>query len=62
MTLGDTLKRLKHLSSLLSVEDLHELGMKEILLFKEILRTIDKIEIPELVGHGTNDSYTSVQN
>ena len=66
MTLGEAVNHLKRLRSLLSGEDLYKFNMKTVLLFKDILQTIDKLEVPELVGctneENNNENNTTIQS
>mgnify|MGYP003145060468 CR=1 FL=1 len=49
MTLGETIRELKHLGRLLSGEKLFKANMQTAIMMKEVLKLIKKLEVPELM-------------
>ena len=55
MTLGETIRELKHLSRLLSDEKLFKADMHTAIMMKEVLKLINKLEVPELMWENKKD-------
>ena len=55
MTLGETIRELKHLGRLLRGEKLFKADMHTAIMMKEVLKLIKKLEVPELMWENKKD-------
>jgi len=55
MTLGETIRELKHLGRLLNDEKLFKADMHTAIMMKEVLKLINKLEVPELMWENKKD-------
>jgi len=55
MTLGETIRELKHLGGLLSGAKLFKADMQTAIMMKEVLKLIKNLEVPELMWENKKD-------